>query len=187
MAVIPGHEHKACKLHLAYPQSCPNFTSTVIPYNNIFNFNPDPSSEPLPTDHPHLVLNASVTSMSAHSVTIDRTFPELGFTSPQIPFAYAIYALGSHLPAPINLWAKESAAELQLEGRHVKEQMNEAEKVEEEKTDEYHGTKAEGVAWLKRCQKRIEKAESVLVVGGGALGIRKSCSYLVISKSSWFL
>lgn len=106
-------------------------------------------------------------------MTIDRTFPQLGFTSSKIPFAYAIYALGSHLPAPINLWAKESAAELQLEGRHVKEQMSEEEKVEEEKTEEYHGTKAEGVAWLKRCQKRIEKAESVLVVGGGALGIRK--------------
>lgn len=44
----------------------------------------------------------------------------------------------------------------------------------EEGTSGYGGTKKEGMEWLRRCQERIRGAGSVLCVGGGALGIRKS-------------
>lgn len=75
-------------------------------------------------------------------------------------FDYAIYALGSHLPAPINLWGpspsvssnKPTAAEVLR--------------------PHYGGTKAESIAWLKEHQHAVQSAESVLVVGGGALGIQ---------------
>jgi hypothetical protein len=40
--------------------------------------------------------------------------------------------------------------------------------------NEPRGTKPEGVAWLRDMQKKIEHADSVLVVGGGALGVRES-------------
>lgn len=36
------------------------------------------------------------------------------------------------------------------------------------------GSKREGVEWLKRGQKKIKDSESVLIIGGGALGIRES-------------
>lgn len=35
------------------------------------------------------------------------------------------------------------------------------------------GTKKEGMAWLEDARKRIEEASSVLVIGGGALGVRE--------------
>jgi hypothetical protein len=38
---------------------------------------------------------------------------------------------------------------------------------------QYGGTKSEGISSLRERQKRVEAATSVLVVGGGALGIRK--------------
>jgi hypothetical protein len=44
----------------------------------------------------------------------------------------------------------------------------------------YGGTKAEGIAWLKRKQRVVEEAASVLVVGGGALGIRE-CFFFLLS------
>ena len=40
-------------------------------------------------------------------------------------------------------------------------------------TSVYGGTK-EGMEWLRCCQGRIRGAGSVLCVGGGALGTRKS-------------
>lgn len=35
------------------------------------------------------------------------------------------------------------------------------------------GTKKEGMAWLEEARKRIDEASSVLVIGGGALGVRE--------------
>ena len=48
-------------------------------------------------------------------------------------------------------------------------------KVEEQITKAksgYGGTKLEAMEWLRKCQARVKAAESVLCVGGGALGIR---------------
>ena len=38
----------------------------------------------------------------------------------------------------------------------------------------YQGTKVEGVDWLQRFRRRIDAASSILVVGGGPLGVRES-------------
>ena len=72
-------------------------------------------------------------------------------------FEFLVYALGSHLPSPINLW-----------GPVADEDVEKADVL-----DVSRGTKEGGIAWLKKFQKRVERASSVLVVGGGALGIRE--------------
>ncbi len=120
----------------------------VIAYNNLYQpkLKSPTTSNP---SHPHLILHATVRALSPQSVMLSRAFPEQGIPDAKLDFDYLVYALGSHLPQPIDLWAKEGSAI-------------------------YGGTKSEGVDWMKRAQTRIEQAPSVLVVGGGALGIRKS-------------
>lgn len=85
---------------------------------------------------------------------LSRAFPEHGIESDTLHFDYAVYALGSHLPSPLNLW-------------HASPDGKPA-------AHSYEGNKAEGIAWLRGKQRTIEDATSVLVVGGGALGIRMS-------------
>ncbi|KAI5116412.1 hypothetical protein M0805_000585 [Coniferiporia weirii] len=179
LGVLPGHEHKA-----------------FIPYKNIFNPPPssfppppssssstDPSDPPAPVPAPssrHIVLHAHVTGLSPHSVTLDRAFPEHGLPTRTFPYAYAVYALGSRLPAPIDLWASVRdddgrsralvACDDELEAGG--ERRGEEGEVEAETEERYTGTKREAIAWLKRCQERIRDAGSVLCVGGGALGIQ---------------
>ncbi|EJF61918.1 iron uptake cluster protein [Dichomitus squalens LYAD-421 SS1] len=146
-SVLPGHEHKA-----------------FIPYKNVFlpppAFDaPSTSSPPSPIgSSPHVFLHAAVTSLSEHSLVLDRAFPEHGVAESDrtLHFDFLVYALGSHLPAPINLW-----------GPVADEDVEKADVL-----DVSRGTKEGGVVWLKRFQKRVERASSVLVVGGGALGIQ---------------
>ncbi|KAF9030951.1 FAD/NAD(P)-binding domain-containing protein [Hymenopellis radicata] len=120
LAVLPGHEHKA-----------------FIPINNIFQLPPG-------TEHPHLTLHAHVEAFNAKFITLSRAFPEHGITTTSLEYDYAIYALGSLLPDPLNLWG----------------------------SSEFHGAKPESMDWLKEKQKVVKKAGSVLVVGGGALGVQ---------------
>ncbi|KAF9547847.1 FAD/NAD(P)-binding domain-containing protein [Agrocybe pediades] len=127
-AVVPGHDHKA-----------------FIPYKNIFHLN-----QPKPE---YICLHAAVTSIRPDHVTLSRAFPEYGFPTPTIPFDYAIYALGSHLPPSLDLWASPSTNVVAPPAP-------------------YSGTKEEGRRWLQEKRNVIEKASSVLVVGGGALGIQ---------------
>ena len=148
-AVLPGHEHKA-----------------FIPYHNVFNpppaFDAPPPAKtslapsPPVNDARRVFLHASVTSLAPHSLTLDRAFPEFGVAESDrtLRFDYLIYALGSHLPAPIDLWGPVADED-------------------EDVLDVARGTKHGGVAWLKRFQQRVQRASSVLVVGGGALGIRE--------------
>lgn len=63
-----------------------------------------------------------------------------------------IYALGSLLPAPLDLWRTDTTSQLPL----------------------YRGTKPQGIAWMKQHQEIVKQAQNILVVGGGALGIRMS-------------
>ncbi|PPQ72680.1 hypothetical protein CVT24_012658 [Panaeolus cyanescens] len=119
-AVLPGHEYKA-----------------FIPYTKVFLVDPPKKS--------HIYLNATITGLRPNHITLSKSFPELGFPDATIPFDYAIYALGSHLPPSLDLW-KDCTT--------------------------YHGSKAEGCAWLQGKQKEVEGAPTVLVVGGGALGIQ---------------
>ena len=132
-------------------------------------------------------------------VKLDRAFPEYGFDSPEVPFEYAVYALGSRLPAPIDLWAgvdgdevvgevvggivgEEESPEESSGSREEEEASDidekealkkEAEEAEKETPRVYTGSKTEAVEWMRRCQERIKGVSSVLVVGGGALGIRE--------------
>ena len=127
-------------------------------------------------------------------VKLDRAFPEYGFDTPEVPFEYAVYALGSRLPAPIDLWAGVDGDEVvgevvggivgkeESSGSREEEEANdvdekealkkEAEEAEKETPRVYTGSKTEAVEWMRRCQERIKGVSSVLVVGGGALGIR---------------
>ena len=155
-AVLPGHEHKA-----------------FIPYTNVFKPPPPvgPDAKPA-TDSSvstNIFLHATVTSLSPHSLTLDKAFPEHGVSDPDrtLHFDFLVYALGSHLPSPINLWGP--VADEDVENADV--------------LDVARGTKEGGVAWLKKFQKRVERASSILVVGGGALGVRE-CLLLQLVFSS---
>ena len=86
-------------------------------------------------------------------MTLSKAFPKYGIDTPVLNFDYAIYSLGSHLPAPINIWGPSA------DGKDLAYSS---------------GSKREGIAWLAKFHSVIEKAPSVLVVGGGALGIRES-------------
>ncbi|KAJ7071559.1 hypothetical protein C8F01DRAFT_1111045 [Mycena amicta] len=128
LAILPGHEHKA-----------------FIPCDNIFNID-------APNPEKHTFLQATVKSFTSNSVKLSRAFPEHGIPTNILEFDYAVYALGSHLPSPLNLWAASP------DGKPCQRP--------------YGGTKAEAINWLKRKQRVIEAASAVLVVGGGALGIQ---------------
>jgi len=143
--VVSGHEHKA-----------------FIPYTNLYG--------PCPTEN--LVLQATVTKLSDHSVTISRSFPQFGLSN-QIPFDYCVYALGSHLPAPIDAWGEneESHEEnVDVLGDDDSEAVGD-QPVPNGKQRKV-GSKQEGIEWLKRGQKKIKDVDNILIIGGGALGIQ---------------
>lgn len=101
-------------------------------------------------------LQAQILSLNSHSATLDRAFPEHSFLTPQIDFEYAIYALGASLPPPVNLWGPRLDAMLHGDQNAV----------------DTAGSKADGVSWLQSAQRAIDTAPSVLIIGGGALGIQ---------------
>ncbi|KAL1743370.1 hypothetical protein HDZ31DRAFT_41086 [Schizophyllum fasciatum] len=105
-----------------------------------------------------LSLTAEAKALSPHSATLDRAFPEHGIPTPELQFDYAIHALGATLPAPVNLWGPHLGAKLDTDSDVVSALQA--------------GSKARGIAWLKAAQKVIGEARSVLIVGGGALGIQ---------------
>ncbi|KAJ6550864.1 hypothetical protein DFH09DRAFT_1168472 [Mycena vulgaris] len=131
-ATLPGHEHKA-----------------FIPSDNIFKLPEDTEDAAQ-----HVFLHTQVHALTAHTVTLLRAFPEHGISTRELQFDYAVYALGSHLPPPLDLW-----------GAHPKAQDGPP-------AAPYGGTKSEAIAWLKAAQGAIAAARSILVVGGGALGIQ---------------
>ncbi|KAK7028566.1 apoptosis-inducing factor B [Favolaschia claudopus] len=90
-----------------------------------------------------------IQSLGPNSVKLSHAFPEHGIDSDTLHFDYAIYALGSHLPSPLNLWHAAPDGKPSVQS--------------------YGGSKAESIAWLRGKQRAIEDANSVLVVGGGAL------------------
>lgn len=166
-AVVSGHEHKACALLGSSFSSLYlslNICFIVIPLTGVFG----------PQPHPHRFVHGTVTALSAHSVTVAPALPDEhtglhdgvqeDIEGPScVPFDYAIYALGSKLPAPIDLWSKPEDSDYTTCEVNDEDVIVPARKI---------GTKVEGVSWLQASQERIAKAPSVLVVGGGALGIR---------------
>ncbi|KAL1728808.1 hypothetical protein EV714DRAFT_274270 [Schizophyllum commune] len=146
--------------HVNHVYAFPRFA--VVEGQEHQSFIPYIGGTPLDKSQRLLNVTAQIVSLSAHSVTLDRAFPEHDIPTPELNFEYAIYALGATLPAPVNLWGPRLDAEV----RH------------DLSSDASHalelGTKANGIAWLKAAQQVIRKARSVLVVGGGALGIQLS-------------
>lgn len=145
--------------HINHLYTMPRFATipeegykAFIPYTNIF----DVGAEDPKDMAPHYFLNAHVTSVSNNSLTLSRAFPEHGIDgdTPTLHFDYLIYALGAHLPGPIDLWGPVDPQE--KPGKYPK----------------HDGSKASALNWLQRFKDRNEKAKSILVVGGGALGIR---------------
>ena len=148
--VLAGHTHKA-----------------FIPYNSIFP--PEQDASPR-----HLLLKAQVTRMNQNSFTLDRPFPEYGIEGdePTVHFEYAVYALGSHMPAPIDVWGPN----IQVDNASITTAPFSVSSSEV-------GSKSAGMAWMDYFREQIEKAPSVLVVGGGALGIRTYASVHTLNRS----
>ncbi|KAJ7482678.1 FAD/NAD-P-binding domain-containing protein [Mycena latifolia] len=145
LAILPGHEHKA-----------------FVPTTNIFNLadRTDPTR--------HIFLHAHILALHSHSLTLSCAFPEHGIGADGVlGFEYAVYALGSRMPAPLDLWGEHGPHQAQDGLVQSPEGVKDG-----EKDEKFGGTKSEGIAWLKRAQARIAAARSVLVVGGGALGIQ---------------
>ena len=182
-AVLPGHEYKAfIPLNKLLPSAPSSSTSSPASSSSTFSASPSP-------DDPHVLIHAEVASITPHSVTLSRPHPALkslastSSTSSDdgktLHFDYLIYALGSHLPAPINLWASVPDDDgVPVSGAEdcEKDDANEAVMV-------VPGSKEAGIAWLRRFQRRVARAQSVLVVGGGALGIRTCLPFHSTARS----
>lgn len=151
-SVIPGHEPKACTCltDIQNTRLIFNLSLIVVPYTRLFWPEDQGVRQPPKVAGPHKILHATVTGIDAHSLTLSRALPEAGVPEPRLSFDYLVYALGSHLPEPIDLWGPVNLASVP-----------------------HDGTKPRGIEFLKRARKQITEAPSILVVGGGALGIRK--------------
>lgn len=133
----------------------------VIPYTGLF-----------PSSSRHLVLHAHVTSISSTHISLSRSFPQYALSN-IIEYDYCIYALGSKLPEPIDVWSDLRSDEENRDRADLDGEV-EGKPIEEER--ERPGTKKAGMQWLVRGQERIRHSQEILIVGGGALGIRTSRS-----------
>lgn len=131
----------------------------------------------------HKWVHGSITSLSSHSVTTTRPARKsisddahatssagydatLGvFTGPSetIEFDYAVYALGAGLPDPVNVWKPAFGGATPED-----EQLG-------------VGTKRSGVRFMERKAETLKLAQRILIVGGGALGIRTFTSHIFTS------
>ncbi|KAL1710001.1 hypothetical protein EV121DRAFT_252137 [Schizophyllum commune] len=142
VSVLPGHEHKP-----------------FIPYTNLLRTEQDlaePRSTKCRNSCPHQLLHANIIKLEPHRVH----FKYLGEDNAEkeadsIEFDYCVYALGSSLPPPINVWS--TSEESRKKPKH---------------SGIWHGTKPEGRQYLRDEQDRIRAAKSIAIVGGGALGIQ---------------
>lgn len=153
--VIPSHANKA-----------------FVPYAHAFEPRPgdtlSPSGLPTPPTTPtsdsvsltrklRVWVHGNVSSLSSHSVTFTRLSSDdpgrpVGGTE-TVEFDYLIYSLGASLPSPVDVWGTEASG-LSIEGVPM-------------------GCKRRGVEYMQRRAETMKRANSVLIVGGGALGIRQ--------------
>ena len=105
-----------------------------------------------------------------------------------IPFDYCIYSLGAKYPSPINVWTHQPSI-ISHEPPSIVHHLTDHEAHELNPTPresrvggglgvvevtECRGTKKEGMAWMRAAQERIKETDRILIVGGGALGVRES-------------
>ena len=139
---------------------------------------PQSSSEDLrskPSQKNREFIHASVTKLERNRVTFSRpgpykappedgtatTGPSGHFEGPEetLEFDYAIYALGAALPDPTNPWREHPNIPQEVVHDHVEHGL---------------GSKKWGVKWMEQRAEAFKKADRIVIVGAGALGIRKS-------------
>ena len=120
-------------------------------------------------------IHASVVKLDQHSVTITRpgpykapaedgtaiTGPSGHFEGPEetIEFDYCLYALGAALPDPTNPWSEHPNIPLEVVHDHTEHGL---------------GSKRWGIKWMEQRAENLKKAQRIVIVGAGALGIRES-------------
>lgn len=76
-----------------------------------------------------------------------------------VDFEYCIYALGSGMPDPCNVWSEHPNLPPGIDNdEHLKGL----------------GSKKCGISWMEQRARDRKEAKRILIVGGGALGIRMS-------------
>ncbi|ORX37006.1 hypothetical protein BD324DRAFT_673725 [Kockovaella imperatae] len=110
-----------------------------IPYDNLF---PALSPERCRA----VLIHATVLGMTSHSVRFQRHGAS---ETEKMDFTYAIYALGSGMPGPVNIWTSDHGL-----------------------GNGSTGTKRHGITWMEQQSQMFVNARDVLIVGGGALGIQ---------------
>lgn len=137
MSVVRGHEQKV-----------------FIPYTNMFK--PARAHQAQ-----HVLLHANILQLDQDRRRVSYELIDDKAAGVQwLQWDYLVYALGSHLPDPINVWSGSE---------HVL----------------WHdGSKKMGVRWLKDAQDRTQQAKSIVIVGGGALGVRECLCFTVLYLSS---
>ncbi|OCF55817.1 hypothetical protein L486_06570 [Kwoniella mangroviensis CBS 10435] len=160
-AVLPQHAPKA-----------------YIPYTHIFDeaeSSTSSSGKPLtpPTtppasvstldgsDHHSLPLSIATCKKSRHQF--------IQGSIETFQFDYCVYALGASMPSPVNVWSKI---------------IHSSEVKGEDELEDISGTKRHGVRWMEESAERLKKAQHVVVVGAGAMGIQfaSDLKYLYPSK-----
>jgi NADH dehydrogenase FAD-containing subunit len=122
-------------------------------------------------------IQGTVTHLTSHSVSFIRpasrrtglllsmgsstTVGTYDFEGPEetLVFDYCIYALGSGMPDPCNVWS---------------EHPNLPPGIDNDEHLTGKGSKKCGVTWMAQKAKDRKEAKRILIVGGGALGIRES-------------
>jgi len=124
----------------------------------------------------HIILQGTITSLHKHHLTYTRPSPgsrrtsepetpglrphtiEFGGPEETIEFEYCIYALGSGMPDPVNVWSEHPNLPCGIGGEYRERGL---------------GSKKGGVRWMRNKADQLREAQSILIVGGGALGIRE--------------
>ncbi|SPO27554.1 related to AIF1 - mitochondrial cell death effector [Ustilago trichophora] len=137
MSVVRGHEQKV-----------------FIPYTNIFK-------PALGLKDQHVLLHANVIELDRGNRRVSYELIDDKTAGIQwLYWDYLVYALGSHLPDPINVWSTS------------------------QQVSRYDGSKLMGVKWLRDAQDRIEAAKSIVIIGGGALGVQLATDIAVMYGTS---
>lgn len=121
-------------------------------------------------------VQGTVTSLTTHSVSFIRpasrrtsllssagsttTLGTYDFEGPEetVEFDYCIYALGSGMPDPCNVWS---------------EHPNLPPGIDNDEHLRGLGSKKCGITWMQQRAQDRKDAKRILIVGGGALGIRE--------------
>lgn len=114
----------------------------------------------------HQFIQACVTKLTSREVTFVRpthqagssistagnmAYGEFDGAEETIKFDYLLYALGSTLPDPVNVWQP-------IDEGAIGEQRK-------------PGTKRRGLRFMELQEEKFKQADRILIVGGGALGI----------------